>query len=473
MPNHFLAWPLDELSLESRTTPFDCIVVGGGTAGLTAALTLAERDKRVAVLEAGPLAFYTNVNNTDVRYVRALTDNLRMQVEYAPSLPSGEPFGPNIGCLGGRSIFWNGAAIRFRRHDFEGWPFTANDLDAEYRWAEQEFRVTDAYGTTELARRIIDKLTGAGIASVPEPIALDPASTGIGRLGSGLASGIGMFLRRAGGLLAAGRIRVATKVLARRLLLQGNSVRGLFASPSDAANGQELMAKAVVLAAGGIESVKLAALSGVPDQERRIGVGIQDHLFYRSYLEAPELYGTTPDAGTVYVPSRSQATEQWEIHAPGRRFMALDDANPWSPGPDEPYQLVARSFASTEKRAENRVEARDGGLGSSIVHFSYSPADEARKAAMLNGSARLNTILGVTRSDGRFAGPGGSYHEAGGLDMGTDRKHSVTDPEGRFHTVQNLVCVDAAAFPRIGATNPHLTILAVSRRQSSRLAARL
>ena len=54
-----------------------------------------------------------------------------------------------------------------------------------------------------------------------------------------------------------------------------------------------------------------------------------------------------------------------------------------------------------------------------------------------------------------------------------DPNASVTAPDGRFHTAPELVCADAAAFPRIGATNPHLTIVAIARRKARLLADRL
>lgn len=73
----------------------------------------------------------------------------------------------------------------------------------------------------------------------------------------------------------------------------------------------------------------------------------------------------------------------------------------------------------------------------------------------------------------RIRAPGSSYHEAGGLDMGTSPDQSVTDADGVFHAVRNLVCADAASFPMVGATNPHLAILAGARRKARTLIERL
>jgi choline dehydrogenase-like flavoprotein len=474
MPTTKIAWTVEELSQESHARAFDCVVIGGGSAGLTTARTLAESGKRVAVLEAGPAPFLTHISNTELRFSEELTRDVRGQVQYSPLLPNGEPFGNNYGCLGGRGLFWNGASPRFRDHDFQGWPFGARELEPHFLWAEHEFRVTRKLGQTRLARKIIDALSARGFSAIPGPFAVDVGEAGIGQLGAGIASGLGAFFRAVGSAVASQQIKIACGVLGRRVLLSEGRARGVSASQGADGAQAEIIAKSVVLAGGGVESVRIAALSEVPDHSGRMGRGIQDHIFYRSFFEGPQIYDPVqPDAGAVYIPSTSQQGEQWEIHAPGRRLFSLDDGGGWSPGVDPLYRLMIRSFVATEKRDENRVESKDGPLGAATVHFSYTQRDEQQKQFVKERALEIGNALGIALVEERILGPGGSYHEAGGLDMGTDPGASVTDPDGRFHSVANLVCVDAATFPRIGATNPHLTIVAVARRKAERLASRL
>ncbi|MCW5891170.1 MAG: GMC family oxidoreductase [bacterium] len=61
-------------------------------------------------------------------------------------------------------------------------------------------------------------------------------------------------------------------------------------------------------------------------------------------------------------------------------------------------------------------------------------------------------------------GPPTSRHVLGTLRMGTDPAASVTRPDGRFHEVDNLWCVDGAIFPTGGGWNPTLTIVAMALR---------
>lgn len=65
---------------------------------------------------------------------------------------------------------------------------------------------------------------------------------------------------------------------------------------------------------------------------------------------------------------------------------------------------------------------------------------------------------------GRRDGLGTTHHETGTLWMGTDPARSVTNPDARFHGVENAYVVGPAAFPGVGSPNPMLTGIALGRR---------
>jgi choline dehydrogenase-like flavoprotein len=58
---------------------------------------------------------------------------------------------------------------------------------------------------------------------------------------------------------------------------------------------------------------------------------------------------------------------------------------------------------------------------------------------------------------------GSSHHEGGTLFMG-DTGRSITNCDGRFHSVDNLYATGSALFPTIGSANPVLTGLALARK---------
>jgi choline dehydrogenase-like flavoprotein len=60
-------------------------------------------------------------------------------------------------------------------------------------------------------------------------------------------------------------------------------------------------------------------------------------------------------------------------------------------------------------------------------------------------------------------------HHMGTTRMGTDSATSVTDPNGRVHSVENVYMAGASLFPTSGCANPTFTIVALSIRLARHL----
>ena len=74
---------------------------------------------------------------------------------------------------------------------------------------------------------------------------------------------------------------------------------------------------------------------------------------------------------------------------------------------------------------------------------------------------------------GRRDSLGTTHHETGPLWMGDDPARSVTNSDGRFHSVNNAYIAGPALFPTIGSPNPMLTGIALGRRTADRILQRL
>lgn len=480
MTNHLeslLLTPLEEISrLAASEGPWDAVVVGAGTAGLTAARCLAERGRRVAVLEGGPLALLTHSTTTDLRFDRDAMRKFRQSLEYSPRLGSGGGFGELIACVGGRGLFWNGAAPRFNEHDFRSWPFALADLAEHYAWAEGDLRINTDYGAGPLGQLVIRMLRRAGLPARPCPFAVDTRDTRDGWIGGTLGNPMAPLLRSGVVTRPERKLRLSTRALVTRLILDGGRVSAIATRDAAGGGAYEIPARSVVLAAGGTESVRLAMVSKVPDASGTMGTGLSDHLFCRAYYNVPPEYydPARPESAIVHVPAVREGTYQLELHLPGDNIFTLNEHRGWRPARTRDYAAMVRSFAPTAPRRENRVEpGPTDNPGDFTVHFAYADADRALIEQMRAGLEATRVALGADPAEVDVRTPGASHHEAGGLAMGHDPAHSVTDAFGRFHAVKNLVAADASAWPSISAANPYLTITAVARRQALALAASL
>lgn len=83
------------------------------------------------------------------------------------------------------------------------------------------------------------------------------------------------------------------------------------------------------------------------------------------------------------------------------------------------------------------------------------------KQLLVNAGVPADRIF-VTPRSLTLVGPPDSKHIMGTLRMGTDAATSVTDPNGRFHDVDNLYACDGSVFVTSAGWNPTLTIIAVA-----------
>lgn len=252
---------LEEVSKESQSDPYDCLIVGGGTSGLTFAQFLARVDRRILIVEAGGFPLISHIVNSGLRYSPSFVRSVRSQFQYSPTLNRTGKFGSNYACVGGRGLFWNGAAPRYAASDFKDWPISYSDLRAHYQWVEREFRVTNGFGQTRLSNDLISRCRRRSFPAVPGAFAAQSDVETEGSLASDVGSGLESFLHNSADAMAAGNIDLCKSAVVDKLLLESSICRGVQAQAGNQMS--EIYARSVVIAARGTESIRVVLRSDV------------------------------------------------------------------------------------------------------------------------------------------------------------------------------------------------------------------
>jgi len=285
----------------------------------------------------------------------------------------------------------------------------------------------------------------------------------------------------------------------------------------------------VVLALGTIENTRLALLSfeGTPAHER-IGRNLMAHL--RSNLTVRIPREALPEALPDQLQTSALIVRGRHVHDDGRvghfqlqitaaglrpngrdaepelftRIPDLDLVDRFRSADDSHVVITIRGIGEMEPdNPESRItldaERDEYGVRRAFVRFAdpRQPDGSARDLALWHAMDRAaDDVARVLAGDHDYevlfdgralpvpAGHppsevlpferrrdpiGSTHHEAGTLRMGTDPATSVTDPDGCFHDIANVYVVGPAVFPTIGAANPIVTGLALTRRLARHL----
>jgi choline dehydrogenase-like flavoprotein len=243
-------------------------------------------------------------------------------------------------------------------------------------------------------------------------------------------------------------------------------------------------AKRFVLAAGTIESAKLALLSGLEDPNSKIGVGLTDHpiLF---------LHFTVPAGSALYNAADSAKTLSQHLGAslqthPYNLLLELGaDLNQGRYVDNDIFEQHRRErgdnmlceivfLLNTPLLQGNRLR-QDGpsfvkptltmGRAAVADELRAELVDHARRLLLALGGAPIGRDdIGLTEAD-----LGGVAHEVGTLQLADDG-NGVVDTDLRFLAYDNLYACDLSVFPTSPAANPSLTLAALALRLADHLA---
>lgn len=472
-----------------------CLVVGSGTSGVTAAIELARRGLRVAIVEAGPFVMAEHIGSGPFadqhRMVPRIHDLVRRRTVWTGSANEAAAKEGRVETnnnawevVGGRTLFWGGCTPRFIDSDFHDWPYDA----AAFRpWYERSEQLISASGypaaTNEVPHFIgdtgplIGRLAAAGITATAPPLGIDTRAVRDGRMSRGFDSSIARLLRcpQFGCLADSAPLTLTAECAAVDLLMEGAAVRGVRVLDRRSGRMLDIRAQEVILAGGAVQSTRLALAAGLDRIDPLVGRHVGDHLFVQAVLKMPEpLHRKSVYVFIPPLPDRPYHVQMQGMF--GDVWYSPLDATMWLDGQPDGDTLLYYCFGISHAPEDARVvltgNAADP-LRGYVVISDRTPEDLATLEAMEAFTHRVGAALGARVARVERHPAGSALHEFGGLRMGTDPSASVTDPDGRFRRVANLTCVDSAIWPSQGSANSYLTITATALRNASMLAGRL
>jgi gluconate 2-dehydrogenase alpha chain len=557
------------------------IVIGSGAGGSIAAMELSQAGWDVVVFEKGPNHF-TNLAGPGPFGTVFANDDLKLNVRYFAGpdpLTCPRTWRPNAQTpvqvtgavdelpqvVGGGTTHWDAKVPRLWDIDFQAlsalgpqpgadmadWPFTYAEIAPYYDEIEELIGAQgDVAAIPDLVLKHAPRTKPLPMPPGPQQYSSTTVAAGAKAMGMhpypypmaantqpyndqhvcnncGFCSGYGcpvvarpaalIPLRQA---LRTGRVQLVPQTMVTKVTVSGTRATGVswVRMTSDGRVTGAESADLVVMAASGIETVRLALLSELPDQSGKLGRRLMLHAFL--------------DGTAIFLDERMHAYRGRSITQcaedacdpdfPGARAFAKKNGLPYIRGgimelggsqdPIEEGQayttLLAflrptRPFGTEFKQLMRSSILRDRLAGCSLIgddlpylehtvtldptvkdvfglpvaqitwneqkYEQLSLQFYANVVKEMMRKAGAGAVLAVPGTDNSGGVPTGN-HIMGGMMMGADPSTSVTDSYGRLHGLDNVWVADGSVFVTSGGHNPTNTIMSVALRNMRYLA---
>lgn len=468
---------------------YDVIVIGSGIGGGVLADALADSGVKTLVLEAGGLTFPTHITNLPGDWSRLPGHH---QVGHYNNEPGSDfILGVHLS-LGGRSNYWSGLIPRMRDWELGFWPVEIRDFFQSlngYEPAEELMRKGKTLGPFQ--DTVVSKLTADFSDWIVEDLPHSrhqPNISDTNTIENVLESSTGTFSTTESLLVSmafngvAGRDNLTINLghLVTQIETDGTKATAVICEDLIGNVTRRYQGKVIVLAAGSLESPKIALNSNLNDPSSKIGVGLTDHPAYFSaeYI----IPDGSPFAGKdkhakVFMSDRNATVNN-------RPFNIEVLINPvyWNlrrPDPDiaqEPDSTTIKLTFPFSSFLDDSNFIRSNGINQKLsVKVNRNETGRPHFESVKQMRNAILGSLGIPHNPDEGLGYGneGTVHHAGGTMRMSGDGSGVVDTDLKFEIYDNLYCGDPSVWPFIPVANPALTLAALSLRLAETIKNRL
>ena len=471
------------------TERFDVVVVGSGAGGGIIAGELAERGRRVLLLELGPHLTARDFTRWEAKAAHDLWWPIRFALIDGGA---GGAVGLVAGrCVGGSTTINTKVALRAHANDYAKWheasglvgssgtPFAASDLDPHYDRVEERLGVRERTDWKHSVRTVEPAFRELGSPLEPVRSYTDSTCSSCGSCLQGCPTNAGKSTQNtyiADALVASGlELRADARV--ERIVIEDGEAKGVEYVDRD---GKVIRvdAGAVVVAAGTLNTPQLLMRSGLPDSasSRLVGRNLGFHparIVYGLFDEPQDahmVYPITAHAmGHQHDEDGGFVIEATTIQDPIGFATTAENEN----GPLWGDKLVEtlRGFRHwigllVMVNDENNGTVHVDENGQESFEAAFNEREQERLGGALDFTRQVLTTAGAT--DLCWTGLI-TTHIQGTCRMGSDPERSVVDADGQSWDVKRLYVGDGSVVPRTLSVNPSLTIMALADRLAGHL----
>ena len=467
---------------------YDVIIIGSGMGGGTLADALSDAGIRTLVLEAGGLTLPTHMTNLPGDWSRTANHH---RVGHFVNEP-GSDFLPGVHLsLGGRSVYWSGLIPRMHDWELSFWPEPVRTFlkQGGYEPAETLLRKTKRLGPfqDQVVAKLKADLPDWHVDDLPRSVH-QPFVNDAGELESIVQDSTGIFstadllLSSMGYAERAGRRNLTINLghLVTHIATNGTKAADVVCQDLLGNTTRRYRGKCIVLAAGSLESPRIAMNSGLNDPGGRLGVGLTDHpAFFSAVYNIPDgsPFGGSKRHAKVFLFKKTATFDDHpfnvEVVVNPELWQVRNSDDDLVPVPNPSKIKMTFTFASQLDDA-NRLSSP--GVGRKLsVKVRRNQAGVAHFDAARTTRNAILASLGIpfTADEGMGYGNEGTVHHAGGTMRMSGNTTGVVDTDLKLEAYDNLYCADPSVWPFIPAANPSLTLVALSLRLADHLRARI